>query len=186
MQQITVSDLMVPREAYAAVSEDGTLRDAVLALQEAQRREQQQDPDRHRDRAVLVMKGEHVIGKLSMLDVIGSLEPRYDRLEGRRSSSMGPLIESMTRNFSLRQNPLPRLVEKASKHRVRDLLRPYEKAETIDLNASLDTALHQLIGGQYQGLLVTSGDEIVGILRLLDVYERISEMIIECQPAPAS
>ncbi len=184
MEQMTVKDLMIPNDAYATVSADGSLREAVLALQEARRQDQQQDPERHRDRAVLVMWQAHIIGKLSMLDVLRGLKPRHARVEGRRASSIGPLIESMTQDFGLRQKPLSRLVEQACKLHVRDLMRPFDETETIDMNASLDTALHQFIAGEYQGLLVKSDDDIVGILRLLDVYEWISKMIIECQTEP--
>ncbi len=185
MAEITVRDLMVPNDAYACVSAGGTIRDAVLALQEARAQEHQQDPDRDRDRAVLVLWQSHIIGKLTMLDVIRGLGPRRDRSK-TGASSLGPLIESMTEEFALRQTSLSRLVERAGKLSVQDLLRPYDKTEAIDRDALLDTALHQFISGEYRSLLVTADDEIVGILRLVDVYEHISEMIINCQPAPKS
>ncbi|MGI9285984.1 MAG: CBS domain-containing protein [Pseudomonadales bacterium] len=190
MRQITVQELMAPTESYATISEYGTLRDAVLALQEAQRRERKSNPNLYRDRAVLVIEKGRIIGKLNMLDEIRGLEPRYDRFEGTRSSSVGAarvgsarfLVESMAKNFGLWQKPLSRLVQKASNIYVRDLVRPYDETETVELTATMDTAVHQFIVGQYQSLLVKSAGKLVGILRLSDVYERFSEMIIACQP----
>lgn len=180
MAEITVRDLMVPSDAYATVAADGTLRDVALALREARAHENPQH--RARDRAVLVMWQAHIIGKLTMLDFIKNLGPHRNHPK-TGASSLGPLIESMTKEFALRQTPLPRLVEKARTLSVRDMLRPYSKDETVAIDAPLDKALHQFISGEYRSLLVTANDEIVGILRLVDVYEYISEMIIDCGPA---
>ena len=63
---------------------------------------------------------------------------------------------------------------------MRHLIGTLAEGETIDENAPLDAALHQLIMGQFQSLLVTRDGEIVGVLRLTDVYETISEMIKSC------
>lgn len=180
MPDIIVKDLMVPRDAYATVSVDDSLRDVVLALRSAREHERQQHRDR--DRAVMVIWQAHIIGKLTMLDLIRSLGPRRDQPKSG-ASSLGPLIESMTKDFTLRQTPLPRLIEKACKLTVRDMLRPYGKDEIIASDAPLDKALHQFISGEYRSLLVTADDEIIGILRLVDVYEHISEMIIACEPS---
>jgi CBS domain-containing protein len=49
------------------------------------------------------------------------------------------------------------------------------------MDATLDQAIHQLVVGHHQSLLVTKdGKEIVGILRLTDVFQEISERIKEC------
>lgn len=189
MQSICIKELTVPKNHYATVLEDGTLRDAVLALQEAQKREQQQNPNRHRDRAVLVIDSNaRVLGKLSMLDVLRGLEPKYDRVRGSRTSSRAAarvgsaqsFIHSLTGDFGLWQKPLSNLVQKACTVKVRHLIGTLAEGETIDENAPLDAALHQLIMGQFQSLLVTRDGEIIGVLRLTDVYETISEMIKSC------
>ncbi len=179
MAETTVRDLMVPNDAYATVSAGGTLRDVVLALHAART---QEHPERERDRAVLVVWQADIIGKITMLDVIRSLgSPRDLRTTG--ASPLASLMESMTREFALRQTSLSRLVEKACDLTVRDLLRPYDKQETVAIDAPLDKALHQFIVGEYQSLLVTSNNDIVGILRLVDVYNYISNKILDCAPS---
>ena len=88
MRPVTVKDLMVPKDEYATISSEETLREAALTLQETQRRMQRLAPNRYRDRAVLVVdKNGQVIGKLSMLNVLRGLEPRYDRIEGSKASA---------------------------------------------------------------------------------------------------
>ena len=186
MQTLTVKDLMVSKSEYATISADGTLGEAALALQEAQRREQRLDPDRHRDRAILVVDdNDNVIGKLSMLNVLRGLLPRYDRIKGSgtyskaaaRIGSARQFIDSMEKGVGLWNKPLTNLIEKAATVTVRNLIREFAEGETVDVDDSLDTALHRLITGRFQSLLVTSNGEIVGILRLTDIYEEISKRL---------
>jgi hypothetical protein len=186
MQSLTVKDLMVPKDKYAAISADATLRDAALALYEAQLEELSQDPTRHRDRAVLAIDayGE-VYGKLAMLDVLRGLESRYDRVEGARASSRAAsrigsaryVIESMGKDIGLWNKPLTNLVEKACSVKVRQLVPSIAAGESVDDDASIDVALHQLIMGRFQSLFVKRNGNIVGILRLTDVYEEISKLL---------
>jgi predicted transcriptional regulator len=124
-----------------------------------------------------------------MLDILKGLEPRYERVEGTRISAMGAtrvgsarrFLDAMAENMGLWKKPLHNLAEKASQVKVKHFVQRPTQTEIIDEQASLDAALHQLIIGHHQSLLVTRNDEIVGILRLTDVYERISEMIKSCK-----
>ncbi len=186
MQSLTVKDLMVLKDKYATISADATLRDAALALYEAQLKELSMDPTRHRDRAVLAIDAHgEVYGKLAMLDVLRGLESRYDRVEGSRASSRAAsrigsaryVIESMGRDIGLWNKPLTNLVEKASSVKVRQLVPSIADGESVEEDASIDAALHQLIMGRFQSLFVTRNGNIVGILRLTDVYEEISKLL---------
>ena len=186
MQLLTVKDLMVPKDKYATISADATLRDAALALYKAQLEELSQDPTRHRDRAVLAIDAHgEVYGKLAMLDVLRGLEPRHDRVEGARASSRAAsrigsaryVIESMGKDAGLWNKPLTNLVEKASSVKVRQLVPAIAAGESVEEDASIDVALHQLIMGRFQALFVTRNGNIVGILRLTDAYEEISKLL---------
>ena len=52
-------------------------------------------------------------------------------------------------------------------------------------STSLDKALHQLITGRYQSLLVTRDGTIFGILRLTDIYDELSERLLAHEDAQA-
>ena len=186
MQLLTVKNLMVAKDKYATISADATLRDATLALYAAQLEELSLNPTRHRDRAVLAIDAHgEVYGKLAMLDVLRGLEQRYDRVEGSRASSRAAsrigfaryVIESMGNDVGLWNRPLTNLVEKASAVKVRQLVPAIAAGESVDEDASIDAALHQLIMGRFQSLFVTRNGNIVGILRLTDVYEEISWLL---------
>ena len=60
-----------------------------------------------------------------------------------------------------------------------NLIREIVPGETVDEDASLDTALYQMIVGRFQSLLVTRDSKVIGILRLTDVYDEISEKLRE-------
>ena len=90
MKSYSVKDLMVPLSEYATVTEDATLYDAVLSLEEAQEKFEDKHT-RYRHRAILVLdKGGNVTGKLGQLDVLRALEPKYkDMVQGEGSHRYG-------------------------------------------------------------------------------------------------
>jgi CBS domain-containing protein len=187
MSELTVKQLMLPKNQYATVRADSTLGDAVLALRNAQHLEQSLDAGRHRDRAILVVdEYNQVVGKLSMLNILRGFLPQYERAQGAKASSKAAARIGSARAFldaqearaGLWQKPLENLAGKAARTAVRQLLRPFADGETIDEEGSLDTALQQMVTGRFQSLLVTRDGEIVGILRLTDVYEEIARLLI--------
>ena len=87
MSGFSLKELTVPAEDYASVSLDASVLEGILALKKAQQREFRDDPERHRDRAVLVKDAQGVIvGKLSMWSIVGCLEPNYGRAKGGAAS----------------------------------------------------------------------------------------------------
>ena len=53
--------------------------------------------------------------------------------------------------------------------------------EYIDENASLDEAIHLLVMGRHQSLIVNKGDSISGILRMSDVFKGICDKVKACK-----
>jgi CBS domain-containing protein len=182
MEEKTVRDLMVPLAEYAAVSEDATLFDAVLALEAA---EGKYDQRRDKHRAILVLdKTGHVVGKLSQWDVIKGLEPSYETIGDFTSTSrMGfspEFIKSLIKNYGLWDRPLRHLCGKAAQKKVKTIMYKPSEGEYVREEASLNEGIHQLIVGHHQSLLVTRDKEIVGVLRLSDVFREICHMIKTC------
>lgn len=183
MKTLTVKDLMIPLAEYATVSEEATLYDAVLALERAQ---EAFDPKKHRHRAILVFdKKNKIVGKLSQLDILRALEPKYGEM-----GDLGPLsragfspefLRSMVGKFSLFNAPLTDICRKAARLKVRDLMYTPTEGEYVEEGASLGESIHQLIMGHHQSLLVTKNDDIVGILRLTDVFKEICDRIKTCE-----
>lgn len=186
MKTYTVDDLMVPLSEYATVADDATLYDAILALEKAQ---EEFDQTRYRHRAILVFdKSNKIVGKISQVDALKALEPKYAELMpdtgARHLGFSNKYIQGMLDQFSLWASPMDDICEKAADRKVVDFMHTPTEGEYVRHDASLDVAIHQLIVGHHQSLLVmdTAG-EIVGVLRLTDAFAAVFHKLKECKPA---
>ena len=187
MKTTLVKEIMVPLSDYAIVLEDDNLLEAVSSLKKAQ---EEFDQTRYRHRAIIVFdKDRNVVGKLSQHDVIEALEPDYKKLKKAGSEALhrfgfsDVFIDSALEGYSLWSKPLMDLCRKAISQRVKDVMYTPAEGEFIGENDSMDKAIHQLIIGRHHSLLVTSagGQEIVGVLRLTDVFQLVSDAFQECE-----
>jgi predicted transcriptional regulator len=182
VETIKVKDWMVPLDKYATISEDATLHDAVLALEGHKER---LDPKGCGHGVVVILeKTGKVIGKLSQLDVLRCLEPKYAELgDLKKISGYGlssEFLRSMIDRYDLWKASLDDICRKASHLRVGDIARSPLAGEFIEVEAPINQAVHQLIIGDLQSLMVTSKGEIVGILLLTDVFQKIGERMESC------
>jgi len=182
MQTLTVKDLMVPLSRYATVSEEATLGEAVKSLKMAQK-EFDQTRDKHR--AILITdKNNRIVGKLSQLDVIRALEPKYLKIDNPQSLSRfgfsQDYLKYTLKEHNLWENALDDICKKAAKLIVKNFMYTPTEGEYVMENTSLSEAIHQLVMGRHQSLLVTRGEEIMGILRLTDVFREISNKMSNC------
>ena len=183
MEKIKVRDLMVTVDQYVCVSESATLYEAVVELEAAQAKGASTG---YPHRAVLVCDKEgKVIGKLSQLDVLRSLEPRYSELSDLKHVSgfglSAEFMRSMMQKYDLWKAPLEDLCRKAGQVVVGSIVSDPLEGEFVEEDATLDKAVHQMIMGHHQSLLVISGERIVGILRLSDVFKEVSDRIKACK-----
>ena len=180
MKKIIVKDLMVPLEEYASVPLDATLADAIQALERAQ---QAFDHTKYRHRAVLVLDAAgQPVGKISQIDALKALEPKYKEIQGeddkgtfRHFSRM--FLNSMLTHHRLFDGSLDDIRKKAAKIRVSEFMHTLTAEECLTENATLGEAIHILIMGHQQSLLVTRDSEIVGILRLTDVFSAVFQAL---------
>jgi CBS domain-containing protein len=179
-----VKDLMVPLSEYATVTEDATLYEAVLSLEEAQEKFEDMHT-RYRHRGIVILdKDGNVVGKLSQLDVLRALEPKYqEMIQGEGLHRFGFTREfekSILEDYHLFAKPLDDICRKAGEQNVKEFMYAPSEDDYVSEDASLDVAIHQLIIGHHQSLLVTRDEKIVGILRLTDVFAAVFHKMKEC------
>lgn len=180
MQTITVAQLMVPLSEYASVAVSATLADAVAALVRAQKGF---DPSRYRHRAVLVVdENNHVIGKISQVNVLKALEPKYTNELGidgdlgiQRLSNY--ILKTMVDKYDLFREPFDEACKRAATLPIRQVMHQPKADEFIRRNDTLGQAIHRLVMGCHQSLLVRDGKAVVGILRLTDVFSAAAGVI---------
>lgn len=182
MKTRLVKDLMVPLSEYATVSEDATLSDAVAALKKSQ---QDFDQAKYRHRAILIIGADRqIIGKVDLHAILKTLEPKYEEM----LADNGPAHMGFTRKYQkamfesmkLWQNPMDQICEKAAQIKVNTFMITPKENEFIEPNASLGEAIHQLVLGRYQSLLVKEGTKVVGVLRLTDLFDTVCDAISAC------
>lgn len=184
MQSYIVKELMVPLEEYAMVSKDAFLYDAVLALDKAQ---WEFEKSRYKHRAILVYdENKKIVGKLSQLDVLRALEPKYRDMQDQQTATARfgfskKFMQSIMSQYELWSEPLNDICKRAPQIKVSEVMYTPSEKEYVDENASLGEAVHMLVMGHHQSLLVTKKDTIVGILRLTDVFTAVEQMMHDCR-----
>jgi hypothetical protein len=178
-----VRDLMVPLSEYATVPEGSTLFDAVLALEKAQEKYNRTE---YRHRGVLILsKDMRVIGKLGQLDVLRGFEPKEadpGEVDALGQYGFSPnFVSKVRKQRRLQTTPLKDLCGSTTKLKVEDFMQTLSEGEFIEHDASLQSAVLQLVMGRHMSLLVTRGQDLIGILRLTDVFAAVFHTMKECE-----
>ena len=175
--QKLVKELMIPISSYPTVSSEGLLLDAIVALEKKQLlRPYNIEPYR----AVLVTdeKG-RIVGKIGQLAFLKALEPKYQMVVDMEKLAMANLssefINTIMDHYDLWRDNFFDICSKAHNIKVKDIMLPVE--QSIDENSSVAEAIHKIIMWQTLSILVSRDKEIVGIIRLSDLYQEIAQFV---------
>ncbi len=170
-----VKDIMVPLSRYGVVKRTATLLDAILEFDKAM---EKRDRRRQPPRAILVVnRNGRVVGKIGQMAFLKALEPQHgiltdmSKLSGAGVSEQ--FIASVTKHYRFFQDDLHSLCARARHIKVEDIMHPL--TEHIDENATLSEAIYRFVMWDTLSILVTKGDEAVGLLRLSDLSQEIAE-----------
>jgi CBS domain containing-hemolysin-like protein len=177
MKSKMVKEIMAPVSEYTAISQEATLHEAILALKTYQGKFEP---------VMLVHNGrQKIIGVITRLDVLRGLEHAYKKIGDLRHvshSGFSPeFIKSLIKQYGFWQRPLGEICNKSVDTKIKDFMYTPDEGEFVDQDASLDEAIHQLIMGNHHNLLVTRNLEIVGILRLRDMFNEIYRRTKACE-----
>ncbi len=176
MDNTCVKDLMVPISEYATVRVGTSLLEATLALEMAQ---DAFTTNKYQHRAILVLDSDDkVVGKIGQLRILKAVETRYDldnqieQLSNFRFSEKYIASHSENTRF---QGPILKngRLDIAAEKKVEEFMQKPTPGEFVDEQSSLDLAIHKLVAGTHFSLLVTRDEQIVGILRIADVFAAV-------------
>lgn len=174
-----VKDFMIPVDEYPRVKQTVSIYEAMLVLKTEQKKQPLTKPA---FRAVLVLNDEElVVGKIGHSNFLKALEPRYkdvfdmDKLSRVQLSSN--FIDSIKQHFKLWSDDID-LCQVAKTTPISEIMHPVE--ENVDANETLAEAIHKFLMWQCLSVLVISANEVVGILRLSDVYSEMENYILNC------
>ena len=183
MKTRLIKDLMIPIADYATIHEDATIAEAILALENEDKRHGDR-PYRHQSLVVLDAN-RHAVGRLSQIDIMHALEPRYSELGdprwiGQSVFSRSALV-ALRETFQLWEQPLEDMCRIMGDVHVRDFMQIPKEGEFVDETDTMNVAAHRIVMGRHHSLLVTRKKEIVGILRSTDLFNHFYEMLAACK-----
>lgn len=176
LDSMTVRDLMIPLDRYAVVSEAASVGEAMRALRSIRDSfVKHQSP-----RAVLVRsRTGKIIGQLGHLDFLHALEPKYSLLGDldmlARAGVSGDTVKALADHLQLWDRGLLNACHQAGRRPVTEVM--HTMIESLDENLSLAEAVHSLVLWQAVRCLATRQGETVGVLRLADVFDVITDRV---------
>ena len=183
MKNKQVKELMVPITEYATVHEDANMAEAITAF-ENKEKSYGDAPYRHQS-LVVIDSNRHVVGRLSQVDMMRTLEPGYDELGEShwigRSVLSKKVLATLREQFQLWEQPLETMCETVCKARVKDHMQAPSEGEFVSETDTLNIAIHRIVMGRHHSLLVVREKEIVGILRSTDLFNALYDMMAECK-----
>jgi CBS domain-containing protein len=177
-----VRDLMTPIENFHRISKDASLIDAILVLESAQK---DMAAGKANQRIVVVEneKGE-VVGKISPSNVIRGLEPGYENIVSlsreSRAHAVDYVINTMKYHALLWSKPTEDICATVKDVKVKDFYNQPTEGQTIQIDDTLDKALHCIVLGRHRSLFVMDRGKVVGLLQFSKVYSEICEQVKQC------
>jgi len=176
-----VKDLMVPISDYATISEGSTFLDALLALETPN---VDLGARIHPHWIVLVLdSNEKVVGKLSQINMLRALEPTTEDVKNidklSRFGFGSHFITQLREGLRLDDTSIENVYTSSDilKMKVEDFMKKLADNDFIDENTSLATAAHQMSVRKRLSMLVTRDKDVIGILKLSDVFTAVIQAI---------
>ncbi len=176
MKNRHIKDLMVPISEYATVVVGTSLIDAIQTLEEAQ---EKYTTSKYQHRAILVLNEDgEAVGKISQLRALKAIEPEFDftaEIDKLKKFHFSETYISQLRETYRSESRIIKrdTLREASRKKVEDFMQTLSPGEYISEDSNLDMAIHKLVSGTHLSLLVTRDKNIVGILRISDVFTAI-------------
>ncbi|KAF0188723.1 MAG: hypothetical protein FD168_1523 [Desulfobulbaceae bacterium] len=173
MKNYLVKDLMVPISEYATVPVGTSLVEAILVLERAQ---EVYAVNKFQHRVILVFDLDgHVVGKISQLRVLKALENvrEFDNeIEDIRKFKFSEAFISHIRDqFSTKKKIIKEdVLREVAAKKVEEFMQTLTPGEYVSEDSPIDAAINKLVAGAHTSLLVTRNTEIVGIIRITDVF----------------
>ena len=169
---------MVPLDEYALIDENLTLREAIALLKE----KKLESKNGHTTMVIRTREGD-IVSELTILDILRAVEPKYRELSEIHLTRFGyssDYVASIAQDFGFWAHPLADLCAKTGTKTIREVILPSQEFAAIGPKDTLDQATHQMIISNCDDLLVKEGDQVLGIVRSIDIFNIFCETIESC------
>ena len=177
-----VRDLMVSAPNCGRIHQDATIGTASLMLEYGHNRPFADGEVLNHATLLVLDKENLVVGKLSPTEIVRNMDQIYHSQQGSEAiahtaaSGLTPaLLQSLTQNSPLRCESFEQICQNVLGLKVKDCMVLPQSNECVLESDRLEEAIHKLAMGAHQSLLVTSQERIVGLLRLCDVFQGLTQ-----------
>jgi CBS domain-containing protein len=180
-----VKDIMCPIEDYEFVDMETSLCDA-LALLKKNHQKAQADPKRafHKTMFVKDASGK-IVGKLSAYDLTKGLVPEpakrhmisrsFYSVLSSRALEVADEVHDMQQRFKWLHSTFSELIQQESRKKVKDIMSPVHPLLVED--DSINKAIYVMFSEETRQPLVTRDGKIVGVVRLLEIFDELLEVL---------
>ncbi len=169
MNKNLVKEIFVPVSEYPHITEDASVKDAFFVLKKS-------FEEGKGYRSILVMdKKKQLKGTLSLGDLIRAVEPRFLKAT-KPDSYQGISAEYPALSLIWQESFSDRCREEAKKQ-VKEAITAIEAA--VSLNDPIAKAAYLLVITNNRILPVIDNDNVVGVVRLLDIFNEIASVVLE-------
>lgn len=180
-----VKDLMVSVADCATVDQEATIREAIQIIERARGQQHSKGRTCHYRALLVLNKDKEVVGKLDYIDIVKNMEPKYRSQKIAEATAhifaaglSSALLKSMMHRYSFWDVPFETRCQQVLAVKVNECMHNPGNDECVQQSDSLELAVHQLVIGRHQSLLVIENDTVVGMLTLTDLFERV---FLRCQ-----
>ena len=167
-----IKDLMTPVSDYQTLGLGASMGEIVDALHEG----------KHRDILIVDDSGAFA-GIVTMADIIITLEPNYKKLNKRGIDSdtlSNRFVAEQFKEFNLWSNTLTALCNKSIDLTAQEVMHVPAETHYVNDEAELEHGVHLYVIGAPQPLIVRSNGNVVGVLRMADVFDAIINRMSTC------
>ncbi len=177
-----VRDLMVSATRCGRIHQDVSIGAAILMLEQDHNGPFAGGEVPNHAALLVLNQDDLVVGKLSPTEIVRNMDQIYHSQQGAETiahtaaSGLTPaLLKSLTQNSPLRCESFEQICQNVLDLKVKDCMVLPQSNECVLESDRLEEAIHKLAIGAHQSLLVTSEERIVGILRLSDVFQQLTQ-----------
>jgi CBS-domain-containing membrane protein len=179
MKSKQLNELMIPISEYATIHDDADMAEAFRAFENETKRFGDA-PYRHLS-LIVIDDNNHVVGRLSQVDMMRALEPKYKEIgESRwigRTMLSKKVLETLNDKFQFWEQPLDKLFQAVGNSKVKAYMQKPTEGEFVSENDTLNVAIHRIVMGHHHSLLVVRDKEIVGVLRSTDLFNTLYDLM---------
>lgn len=182
-----VKDIMVPIEEYDKVSSDAEFCDVLGILKRNYESLKAGQTGRRLHRTLFVLDADnHIIGKLSMYDLIRGLVPEpakapdvskaYHRMLSSRAVRVAEQVGEVQEHYKWLQSSFKDLVKQEAHKKIRDIMKPVQKS-VLRENDRINQALYVIFKEEVRQQLVYRDEAVVGVVNLNVLFAELLETV---------